>query len=117
MRHILLFACGVAGFAHYEGADILDKIRDGDSVAIRPEPDNKYDPFAIALFWEGKKLGYVPRVSTALIHRFIKANLKVEGQVEHTVNSSNPNERVVVSILYAHRDSTDFVADMEGGPR
>ena len=39
---------------------MLDKLKPGVHLEMVAEPDNPHDPSAIALYFEGKRLGYVP---------------------------------------------------------
>lgn len=52
------FTTAVAGVSHYQ--DAVSTVRTGDTVDIRPEPDNPYDSNALGLYAYGNKIGYVP---------------------------------------------------------
>lgn len=67
-RHIDTFF--VAGFQHHDGALVLGGMKVGDSIALVPEPDNPYDPQAVALRFAGTMIGYVPRDKNALVATF-----------------------------------------------
>ncbi len=52
----------IAGWQYYEGESNLQNLRIGETLVLRPEPANRYDPNAIEIITEsGVKLGYVPR--------------------------------------------------------
>lgn len=55
----------IAGWQYYEGESILPKLRLGNILTLRPEPDNQHDPDAVEVLIEQDerevKLGYVPR--------------------------------------------------------
>ena len=57
----LVSAFHIAGFQHYDGAFVLDKLKPGKRLKMVPEPDNPYDPNAIELRYKKVKLGFVPR--------------------------------------------------------
>lgn len=57
----------VAGFQRYDGALVLDQMKPGAPLVMMPERDNPYDPEAIALFFEGTMIGYVPREDNSLM--------------------------------------------------
>ena len=40
--------------------EVLDKLAIGTKLDLVPEFDNPYDPRAVAIFFEGRKLGFVP---------------------------------------------------------
>lgn len=41
-------------------ADIIAEMPNGTELELRPEPDNKFDPNAIAVLYSDAQLGYVP---------------------------------------------------------
>ncbi|MBI1927492.1 DEAD/DEAH box helicase, partial [Candidatus Poribacteria bacterium] len=52
----------IAGWQHYQGENILRKLRVGDALILKHEPANPYDPNAVEILTEGGiKVGYVPR--------------------------------------------------------
>ena len=57
-RHLFTFF--IAGFQHHDGALVTNQMKIGDRIDICPEPDNPYDPEAIALLYDGYMLGYIP---------------------------------------------------------
>jgi hypothetical protein len=66
-----LAQCHIAGFAHYDGLDVYEKLQVGTSLRLRAEPWNKYDPEAIAVYYGDHKLGFVPRDRNALLSQLM----------------------------------------------
>ncbi len=62
-RHVKSFF--VAGFQHYDGALVLDKLKPGKKLKMTHCPDNPHDPNAVELRYKKVKLGYVPRTDNA----------------------------------------------------
>ena len=61
-REILLARLHVAGTAYYDAEAAADRLRPGQRLALRRQPENRYDALAIEVLGpEGHKLGYVPR--------------------------------------------------------
>lgn len=58
-RKIYLLQCFVAGFRHYEGMQLLDSIKESDLLELMSEPENYYNDCAIALYLQGKKIGFI----------------------------------------------------------
>lgn len=50
----------IAGFQHWDGALSLDKLEPGANLRLVPEPENPYDPEAVAIYFGDAKLGYIP---------------------------------------------------------
>ncbi len=68
-RH--LFDCHIAGFAYYDGLDVIDQLVLGTPVSLVSEPDNPYDPEAVAIYLERTKLGYIPKDKDSCIASLI----------------------------------------------
>lgn len=56
-----LMSFPVSGFAYWDGVDIISEVSVGDKLTLQIEPDNPYDPQAVALYYNDTKIGYVPR--------------------------------------------------------
>lgn len=58
-RHFL--HCDIAGFTYWDGCMAIEHLKIGTELTLVREEDNKFDPYAVALFFQGMKLGYIPR--------------------------------------------------------
>ena len=64
-------SCHVAGFGHWYGLVVAEKLRPGKRLKLKSEPDNPYDPNAISV-WCGKtKIGFVPRAKNAELAKML----------------------------------------------
>ena len=61
----------VAGFEHWYGTEVAHKLRPGKKLKLRPEPDNPYDPNAVAVLCGKTKIGYVPRAKNGMLAFFM----------------------------------------------
>lgn len=68
-RHLLTFF--IAGFQHWDGASVLGELKAGAQLSLVAEPDNPHDSQAVAIRYNGVKLGYVPAESNELISQLI----------------------------------------------
>lgn len=57
-RHIDNFH--LAGFAYYDGLDVIDELTLGQKVDMVREVNNPHDEKAVAIFYKDKKIGYIP---------------------------------------------------------
>lgn len=64
-RHLNTFF--VAGFQRYDGALVLKDMKPGMNLELDYEFENPYDPNAIALRFNGVKVGYVPKTENSLM--------------------------------------------------
>lgn len=51
----------IAGTSFADFHEVAHTIKIGDEVKAIPEPTNPYDKQAIALYYKGLKIGYVPK--------------------------------------------------------
>ncbi len=61
----------IAGFQYYDGVDVFGKLKIGTEVELIPEPDNPHDGYAVAIYFKGKKLGFIPRTQNRLISKLL----------------------------------------------
>lgn len=57
----------IAGFQYWDGATVLGELKVGEVLELVAEPDNPYDPNAMAIKRGAAKLGYVPRERNSLV--------------------------------------------------
>ncbi|NYE57207.1 HIRAN domain-containing protein [Carboxydothermus ferrireducens] len=69
----------VAGLRYYFDENLYNKIKIGDTVELRAELENEYDPHAVEVLYTGKKIGYVPVIYSSYIDTVVqKGNYKAE---------------------------------------
>lgn len=68
-RHVCDFH--IKGFNRYEGLDVINELQLGTEVNLVIEPDNPYDPSAVAIYFKNKKIGYIPEEINSLISKFL----------------------------------------------
>lgn len=61
----------LAAFAYYDGLEVVDQLKPGTYLDLLAEPTNPYDSEAVAIFYQGKKLGYIPKDHNTLISRMM----------------------------------------------
>ena len=82
-RDIFLFDTYVAGTPHVDGIEELEPgLNVGDRLDFFREPDNPYDPMAIAVKnTDGVKIGYVPKAHNAVVSRVMDAGKLLFGKL------------------------------------
>ena len=63
--------CHIAGFKYYDGLEVIDSLKIGSVVNLASEPENPYDPDAVAVYFDGRKLGYIPRCKNSTLSSFL----------------------------------------------
>lgn len=99
-RHLMDFH--IAGFGYYDGLDVIDELALGVRVDLVVEPDNPYDPEAIAIYYHDKKIGYVPKDRNSLISKFLFFGHSeiFEARIQYASKEQHPERqfRVVLKI-------------------
>lgn len=70
----------VAG-TFFHDAKIIQALSIGAELLLEAEPDNPYDPHAIAISSEQGVLGYIPKERTQELHQRLKAGEQLEVEV------------------------------------
>ena len=69
-RHFSTFH--IAGFSFWDGCIVFNELKIGTSLALDREDDNKFDPYAVAIYYGDSKLGYIPRSENHEISKFLE---------------------------------------------
>jgi len=88
----------VAGWRHYDGESVIQKLHKGTKLKLVLEPTNKYDPFAIKILWpRDVMLGYVPVYYSRYLDEAVADN-NYHAEVERTGSADNPELRVLIKV-------------------
>ena len=95
---LLLQESPVAGFQYHDGEAVWRRLAVGDSLRLRREPNNPYDELAVAVYWRGAKLGYVPRADNTAVAQMMDRSERLVARIERLRKSENPWRRVGICI-------------------
>lgn len=99
-RHIIDFH--LAGFAYYDGLDVIEELILGQVVQLVKEEGNPHDADAVAIFYNDVKIGYVPANSNHLLAQLLYYGHGdiLEAQIQTADLTSHPERqfRVVVKL-------------------
>lgn len=72
----------VAGTAYYRAGAVLPTLREGQTLILRRQPDNPFDPLAIEVLTAvGEKLGFVPRAANPPYARMLDAGYPLTARI------------------------------------
>ena len=71
-QRYLLNKFSVAGFFFYEGRTLLEKMKPGDILTMKPNAENMEDEYAVQLHFEDTMIGHIPRSDNKHIFRLIE---------------------------------------------
>ena len=93
----------IAGFGYYEGSIVFSELKIGTELELLPEPYNKYDSDAIAIYFQDTKLGFMPRDENRMIAKLLKLGFtNFEVRVQKIDPTEDPEAQVRV-ILFAYK--------------
>lgn len=67
-RHFINF--DIAGFTYWDGAIAFQELSIGTELRLEREEKNKFDPYAVAIYYKNFKLGFVPRDKNRELSKF-----------------------------------------------
>ncbi|MGA9750185.1 MAG: HIRAN domain-containing protein [Acidobacteriota bacterium] len=98
VRRTLIQSSPVAGFQFYEGPKVSPNIAPGDRLALVREPGNPHDRLAVAVHWQSRKLGYLPRDVNGLPSSLLDQGRTVYATVTARRESHDPWRRLEIEV-------------------
>ena len=89
----------VAGFRYHDGPELLHQMSKGARLALVAEPENPYDPEAVAIRFRGRHVGYVPRARNHMVFQLLEQGATVRGRVTLVDSQADPWEALQVQVL------------------
>ena len=103
--------CHIAGFTYYDGLEVIDQLTLGAMVTLKSEPENPNDPDAVAVYFGGTKLGYVPRAKNSELSQLLYFGYGdiVEARINSRDLEANPEAqfRIVIKLKDNRPKNTD----------
>ncbi len=97
-RHYTTFH--IAGFSYWEGCIAFNELKIGTELTLVSEEDNKFDPYAVAIYSGEYKLGYIPKGENKEINKFLELgyNQLFEVRINQLSTDETPEHQVGVII-------------------
>lgn len=97
-RHFINFY--ISGFTYYDGADVFNQLEIGTKLDLKFEIENKFDNYAVAVYFKEHKLGFIPRTMNKEICKLLEMGyssifLTTINQISHLLN---PEEQIGVIV-------------------
>jgi hypothetical protein len=106
-QRIYLLQNFVRGFKYYEGPQLLKELEAGAILQLVREPHNRFDDFAIALYYNNKKIGFVPMEHNEILAKLLDADLlKLHAEIQAVEPTAKTWENIAFTI-YALKESTE----------
>jgi len=96
--------CNVAGFTYHQGCEVFNELKIGDTVQLVREDENEYDHHAIAVMYNDKLIGYVPRSENRALAQFMDLGWTelFEARIQSLDPTAHPEHQVGI-IIYIKR--------------
>lgn len=88
----------LAGFQYHEGEALWPLLAPGQPLELVREPGNPYDGRAVRVEWQGRKLGYIPRMDNAAVAQLLDRGAMVRAQIAGLQENRSPWERVLLEV-------------------
>lgn len=89
----------VAGTVYYDLPLVFTNMQIGDRLILKPEPNNRYDEFAVAIYFGDHKIGFVPRDCNEHLSKFLQLGLNIfDARIQSLCTDALPAEQVHVAI-------------------
>ena len=103
-RHYMNF--DIAGFSYWDGCEVFNDLKIGTELTILREEDNKFDPYAVAIYYGESKLGYVPRNNNHEISKFLElGHAKLfEARINHVSPDAHTENQIGIIVYIKARN-------------
>ena len=89
--------------AAWEGCEAFDQLKIGTKLELVREEDNAFDPYAVAIYYNDYKLGFIPRAHNHDISKYLDMGLHdiYEVRITRLTPDVQPEQQVevIVNIL------------------
>lgn len=97
-RTITLQHSAVAGFQFHQGEQVWPALAIGAPLTLIREAENRFDPLAIRVEWNGQKIGYLPRAANEIAAGLLDRGERLSASIVALAKDENPWERIGMEI-------------------
>jgi len=95
---LLIQESPIAGFEYHKGQHIWQFLRVDEPLRLVREAANPHDANAVAVYFRGDKLGYVPRRENATIAQMLDRGNMLSARIVRLLEEPNPWRRIRFSV-------------------
>jgi len=77
----------IVGIYYTQNVNYLKTLKSGVQLELRPEPFNQHDSFAVSVWHDNRKLGYIPRGSNQRIFTILGGKVEITCLLGHYIPS------------------------------
>jgi hypothetical protein len=98
-RCVVIQRSAVAGFRHHEAPLLWPTLRAGAPLDLVREADNATDADAVAVYWRGRKLGYLPRGENLMAASLLDRRRGLSARIQRLAPRAERNRRLCIEVL------------------
>ena len=98
-RSVVIQRSVVAGFRHHEAPLLWPTLRAGAPLDLVREADNASDADAVAVYWRGRKLGYLPRGENLMAASLLDRRRDLSARIQRLAPRAERNRRLCIEVL------------------
>jgi hypothetical protein len=95
---VLIQTTLTSGLAHHEAKAVWADLAPGDALALVREPTNPDDPDAVRVEWQGRLLGYLPRVDNGDVARLLDRGQSLAASIRSVARYRNHRRKLEIDI-------------------
>jgi len=89
----------LAGFRHHGAPALWPALRTGAALTLAAEQCNPHDPDAVAVYWHGRKLGYLPRGENLVASRLLARRRRLSARIRRLRPGAEHDRRLELDVL------------------
>jgi hypothetical protein len=97
-KRVVLQESPLAGFEHHKGNHVWSWMREGSRLRLIREAANPHDGNAVAVYFNGDKLGYLPRRENAAVAQLLDRGHAMDATILRLREEPNPWRRVRIRV-------------------
>lgn len=96
---VLVQRAPLAGYRYHAAPELWSRLKTGDLLELRREPENPHDQRAIAVYWRGSKLGYLPRAENDTVSEAMDRGEKTQARISAMHEDAEPWQRIELEVF------------------
>ena len=96
---VVIQRSAVAGFRHHEAPLLWPALHAGAPLDLVREADNATDADAVAVYWRGRKLGYLPRGENLMAASLLDRRRDLSARIQRLAPRAGRNRRLCIEVL------------------
>ena len=93
-----------ATFRPAAAKEIIKQLRIGDTVQLQADPNNEYDRTAVAVYYDGAHLGFIPKESNSALFAVLMDGAEISAEIIAFENTLRPVLEIHFDYMPADED-------------